>query len=282
MDTSGISFTALYTGQVWYQNGMSARFFTSTRGDLMYRALQPVNFLSKRLIGLDLQELLLQRHRIIDHRIDQLIREQGVAQILEIACGLSPRGYKFSRKHPSLHYVEADLPGMVRRKQALLLRHKGFGPHHKVVNCNILTSGEPDGLDHVMKEILDPALPTIIITEGLVNYFDLHTISGFWTRVATLGQRFPNAWYLTDLFPDVPAGLSRPLVKAAQKALGIATGAKVNLHFTDTASIEQGFYRCGFQQVTVHTPEQFADLLDLPHGTSYVRIVEAQAAHASR
>lgn len=282
MDTSGISFTALYTGQVWYQNGMSARFFTSNRGNLMYRALQPANFLGKRLIGLDLQEILLQRHRIIDHRIEHLIREEGVAQILEIACGLSPRGYKFSRKHPALHYVEADLPGMASRKQALLLQHKGFGPNHKVVNCNILTSGEPDGLDYVLKEVLDPALPTVIITEGLVNYFDLPTISGFWQRLAELGQVFPKAWYLTDLFPDVPAGPSRPLIKAAQKALGIATGAKVNLHFSNTASIEQGFSRCGFQQVTVHKPEQFADLLQLPLGASYVRVVEARVPHSSR
>ena len=42
MDTSGISFTALYTGQVWYQNGMSAQFFTSPRGNLMYHLMKPV------------------------------------------------------------------------------------------------------------------------------------------------------------------------------------------------------------------------------------------------
>lgn len=278
MDTSGISFTALYTGQVWYQNGMSARFFTSNQGSLMYRMMEPVNYLGKHLIGLDLQDLLLQRHLIIDHRIEQLIAQEGVAQILEIACGLSPRGYKLSRKYPALHYVEADLPGMAGRKQALLLNHKGFGPNHKVVNCNILTSGEPDGLDYVMHEVLDPTLPTIIITEGLINYFDLETISGFWTRLAQLGQVFPNAWYLTDLFPNLPGTPARLLVKVAQKALGIATGAKVNLHFGNTQSIEAGFSRCGFRQVTVHKPEHFHEILPLPatQHRSYVRVVEAQ------
>lgn len=278
MDTSGISFTALYTGQVWYQNGMSARFFTSNRGHLMYHALKPVNYLGKQVMGLDLQELLLQRHLIIDHRIEQLIREEGVAQILEIACGLSPRGYKFSRRYPDLHYVEADLPDMASRKQGLLLQHKGFGPHHKVVPCNILTSGEPDGLDYVLQEVLDPTLPTIIITEGLINYFDLDTISGFWKRLAHLGKQFPKAWYLTDLFPDVPGLPIRMLVRMSQKALGLATGAKVTLHFTDTASIEQGFSRCGFSAVTVHRPDQFQDILPftVTPRHRYVRVVEAR------
>ena len=278
MDTSGISFTALYTGHVWYQNGMSARFFTSNRGNLMYRAMQPVNFLGRKLIGLDLPELLLQRHLMIDHRIEQLIAHEGAAQILEIACGLSPRGYKFSRQHPDLHYVEADLPDMASRKQALLLSHKGFGPHHKVVTCNILTAGEPDGLDYVLNNVLDPSLPTIVITEGLINYFDLETISGFWKRLAQLGQVFPKLWYLTDLFPDLPGNPARPLVKIAQKGLGMATGAKVNLHFGNSESIRNGFSECGFSQVTVHKPEQFQDIpgFPTPHRRSYIRVVEAQ------
>lgn len=278
MDTSGISFTALYTGQVWYQNGMSAQFFTSPRGNLMYHLMKPVNFVGRHTLGLDLQDLLLQRHHIIDHRIEQLVKEEGVTQILEIACGLSPRGYKLSRKYPDLHYVEADLPDMANRKQALLLAHKGFGPNHKVVHCNILTSGAPDGLDYVMQQVLDPSRPTIIITEGLINYFDLPTISGFWKRLVQLGQTFPNAWYLTDLFPQHPDVPTRVLVGVAQRLLGVATQAKVNLHFSDQASIEQGFGRCGFRQVDVHQPEHFSHLLPLPatHSPSYVRVVEAR------
>lgn len=277
MDTSGISFTALYTGQVWYQNGLSARFFTSGRGNLMFRALKPFNALGKRLAGLDLEELLLQRHLMMDQRISQLIEQEGVTQILEIACGLSPRGYKFSRKYPGLHYVEADLPDMARRKQALLLEHKGFGPHHKVVTCNILTSGAPDGLDFVLENVLDPARPTIIITEGLINYFDLDTINGFWQRLVTLGQIFPSARYLTDLFPDMPASPILPLVKASQKVMSLMTGARVNLHFHNDAEITAGFSRCGFRSVTIHKPEQFEAILPpLQQQPSYVRVVEAQ------
>lgn len=277
MDTSGISFTALYTGHVWYKNGMSARFFTSPRGEVMYRALRPVNFVGDNLLGLSLHDMLLQRHLIIDHRIEQLVQKEGAAQVLEIACGLSPRGYKMSRKFPHLHYVEADLPGMALRKQSLLLKHKGFGPNHKVVTCNIFETGAPSGLDYVMQEVLDPNLPTIVVTEGLVNYFDLPTISGFWQQLARLGQAFPKLWYLTDLFPNLPASLYRPMVTMAQKVLGTATRAKVNLHYSNTQSISDGFRQCGFNTVHVHKPEHFYEQLPIPVSKrrSYIRVVEA-------
>lgn len=278
MDTSSISFTALYTGHVWYKHGMSARFFTSPRADLMYNAVRPINFVGEQLLGMSLGDMLLQRHRIMDHRIRQLIEQEGVTQILEIACGLSPRGYTFSRQYPHLHYVEADLPGMATRKQSLLLRHQGFGPNHKVVACNIFESGEPNGLDHVLANVLEPGRPTIIITEGLVNYFDLPTISGFWKKLAQLGQQFPAAWYITDLVPEVKEFHKRVLVSAAQKALGVMTQSRTNLHFRTDPDVERGFRQCGFQSVTVHRPEDFYDVLDIPRseGESYVRVVEAR------
>ena len=77
MDTSSISFTALYTGHVWYKHGMSARFFTSPRADLMYNAVRPINFVGEQLLGMSLSDMLLQRHRIMDHRVRQLIEQNS-------------------------------------------------------------------------------------------------------------------------------------------------------------------------------------------------------------
>ncbi|HVK98739.1 MAG TPA: class I SAM-dependent methyltransferase [Dongiaceae bacterium] len=278
MDTSSISFTALYTGHVWYKHGMSARFFTSHRGDLMYNAVKPINFVGEHLLGMNLSHMLLQRHRIIDHRISQLIEQEGITQILEIACGLSPRGYKFSRQYPGLHYVEADLPDMASRKQSLLLQHKGFGPHHKVVPCNIFENGAPHGLDYVMTQVLEPGRPTIVVTEGLVNYFDLKTISGFWRRLAELGQQFPAMFYVTDLIPEVAQPGKRVAVNVARNLMGRLTRSHATLHYRNDPAIERGFLDCGFKAVTVHQPEDFYDTLDIPRSPidSYVRVVEAK------
>lgn len=281
MDSAGISFTALFTGHVWYENGMSARFFTSPKARLLHSAAQPVEKAGRRLLGITVEDMLLQRHHIIDHRIDTLVKQEGVTQILEIACGYSPRGYKLSRKYPQLKYVEADPPHMALRKRTLLQQHRGFGPDHQVIGCDVFADGKPHGLDYIMKEVLDSSRPTLIITEGLVNYFRLEDISQVWKRIAHLGQAFPKAWYITDLVPK-PAQRWKPVMNAATSMLSMATRASVNLHFNGNAQIEQGLRQCGFSQVTVFRPEQFRDVLPIPLANtssptkSIVRVVECQ------
>ena len=285
MDSTGISFTALFTGHVWYENGMSTRFFTSPRARLLYKAAQPVERASQRLLGVTIHDILLQRHHIIDHRIDWLIKHEGVSQILEIACGYSPRGYKLSRKYPGLKYVEADLPHMAARKRALLQQHGGFGPDHQVVGCDVFDTGKPHGLDYVMNNVLDPSRPTLIITEGLVNYFRLSDISQVWRRLAQLGRTIPKAWYITDLVPKLKQPWA-PLINAGTGMLALATRAHVNLHFRGSAQIEQGLRDCGFSKVVVFKPEQFQDILPIPlprtaavagkRANSIVRVVECQ------
>jgi O-methyltransferase involved in polyketide biosynthesis len=43
----------------------------------------------------------------------------------------------------------------------------------------------------------------VIITEGLVNYFELGTISAVWQRLAHLLNGYPLGVYLTDVYPEV-------------------------------------------------------------------------------
>src|SRR5690606_24628369 len=97
-DTSSISLTAHYTGHVWYRNGLSADAFSTTQGALYYGLLAPFEALGNRLVGTNVRESLLQRHFLIDHLIEEAITREGITQVLEIACGLSPRGWRFTNR----------------------------------------------------------------------------------------------------------------------------------------------------------------------------------------
>jgi len=57
---------------------------------------------------------LKQRHRMIDQHLTQLIEQHPDLQVLEIASGLSPRGWNFRQKYPNIDYRELDLPGMAK------------------------------------------------------------------------------------------------------------------------------------------------------------------------
>lgn len=277
MDSSSISFTALYTGHVWYANDMSEAFFTTPTSRALYWALQPVEYLARKMVGVNIAETLLQRHQIIDYRLEHLIRDNGVTQVLEIACGLSPRGLQFTRKFPGIRYIEADLPGMVARKRELLQKNSSLTEQHQVLECNFFEKDTPAALETLLRENFDTTQPLVIITEGLVNYFDLPTISSVWGKIARLTRNFPAAWYLTDLYPSVH-GRAATLVNIGTVLLGQIARADVNLHFDSDDAIEEGFKACGFSDVIAHQPEQFYDKLPIPHSLhhSHVRVVEAK------
>ena len=275
-DTSRISISAHYTGYIWYKHGLSAPGFATSMGRIANAALSPINAFLKRVAGANIDTFLLQRHSVIDHQVETLIRDCGVEQVLELACGLSPRGYRLKQKYPQLHYIEGDLPGMAARKRALL-QSIGALPQHQVEPCNIL---ETDGEQSIqaLLEKLDPAKKTVIVTEGLVNYFDLHTIKGVWSQMAGGLKQFPAGYYVTDLYPDFVEHPSYKYVQFAQKLVGFFTRGQWPLHYRSDQAIEAGFKEDGFSAVTVNDPADFyGQLENLPRAKTQtlVRIIKA-------
>src|SRR4051794_40074075 len=116
-----ISPTAHYTGYVWYAHGHSHEAFATRTGRMLYRVLRGPNVAAHALRRGTLEGMLLARHRLIDLRLAQAIDAGEVSQIVEVAAGLSPRGWRFRTQFgDAITYVEADLPGMLQHKRRIL------------------------------------------------------------------------------------------------------------------------------------------------------------------
>ena len=276
-DTSRISISAHYTGYVWYKNGLSDSRFVTPVGVAANMLFTPANALLKRMTGAHIDTFLLQRHRMIDHLLRHLIEKEGVEQIVEIACGLSPRGFRITEKYPHVSYLETDLPDMAARK-ALLLNKLSRPGRHGIRSCNILDAQGPDSIQSVLSE-LNPNKKTVVISEGLVNYFSLPVIREVWSRLAKSLKSFPDAYYLTDLYPNLTEHPSYRYVKVAQKMVGVLTRGEWPLHYNNDQEIKEGFLQDGFNKVTVYNPSAFTEQLNLPENTreSLVRVVCAKA-----
>jgi O-methyltransferase involved in polyketide biosynthesis len=281
-DSSSISFTAFYTGEVWRRHGLSVPFLSSPQGRLLYTAGRPMELLTEALLGGSNETMLLQRHRIIDHLLEKAVLEDGVTQIVEIACGLSPRGTLTARRFADrdVHYVEADLPGMAARKRQMLEQAGELDNRHRVMDLDILELGSADSLEAVFVQQLDRQRKTLVITEGLVNYFDFPTINGFWTRLAAALKTFPAGIYVTDLYPNFQWHRSVRMAQAFKAALAMATRSRVTLHFGNETAIVEGFKDAGFDDVRVHLPESYYGVLDIPvqRTPSLVRVIESRVA----
>lgn len=275
--SDAISPTAHYTGYVWYRNGLSHPGLVTPQGRLLYQVLRPFNSGSRRLGGPSLEGFLLARHRAIDGLLDQAIRAGRVGQVIEIAAGLSPRGWDFSRRYGGhLRYVEADLPDMARRKRERLHAAGLQMPRHSVVPLDALADEGALSLA-ALAQTLDPAQGLAIVTEGLLNYFDTPAVLGMWRRFAAVLQRFPAGVYYSDLHL---AGDNRGApVRAFGSLLGQFVRGRVHLHFGSAAEAEEALKRCGFRTARVVSPPPQADrggIVDA-RGARLVRVVDATA-----
>ena len=277
-DTSSISFTALYTGHVWYANGLSADAFHTRRGSLFYHALAPFEYVGGKLAGGNIRTFLLQRHHLIDALLRDAIERDGVEQVLEIACGLSPRGYRMRQRYPQLRYVEADLPDMAARKHRLLSSQHCLSDHHRVVPLNIFSAEGVDAMETVASKCFDRSKPLLVITEGLVNYFSLDTITPFWQRLHTLLAGFRGGTYLTDNYPLLHDHPIHRTMKLLGGMLGTVSRSEVSFHFGSDEEAESHFLRLGFHSARVHNPAMYYDQLPIPksRGMPFVRVIEAR------
>lgn len=277
-ESAGISFTAHYTGEVWQRHGLSVPFLATRQGRRLYLAARPLELAAEAMFGANNEILLLQRHNIIDDVLRRLVREEGVSQVVEIACGLSPRGTRMAREFADqgLVYVEADLPAMAARKRHLLEKAGELSERHRVISCNILERDTADALEVVFQRELDPTRKTLVITEGLINYFDYATIHGFWTRLAACLKTFPAGAYVSDLYPNFHWHRFIRMAEAFKTGLAFATKSSVTLHFDSEAAVHEGFRQAGFAQTRVHLPESYYGVLDIPvqRVPSIVRVME--------
>jgi O-methyltransferase involved in polyketide biosynthesis len=276
-ESSGaVSPTAHYTGETWVRNGLSHPELATWQGRALHRAVVLPNVASRTLGGPTLEGLLVARHRIIDSTLDDLI-QGGVSQVVEAACGMSPRGWRFSERYGErLTYVEADLPAMARRKRDALARMGSLSERHRVAELDVLREGGPDSLESLVEEF-DPAHALVIVTEGLLTYFDDETVDGLWARLARVLGRFSKGVYLADLrFARLEPGIAE---RAFDVILGAFVRGKVHAYRGDEAAAAAALRSAGFKEARLHRGDEHpaaAGLRDDP-GASFVGIIEATA-----
>jgi O-methyltransferase involved in polyketide biosynthesis len=278
-DTSRISPTAHYTGYVWCRHGLSPSELGTATGRAMFYALKgPVWAASLAMGGMTLETMLLQRHRIIDHLIDEAITDGRIGQIVEVAAGLSGRGYRMATRHrdSGLIYLEGDLPGMVARKRRRLARLSDRSPHHHVVELNALADSGPVSLAQIASERLDPDRGTAIITEGLLSYFPEQDVKGMWRRFARLlAGGSQGGMYLSDIHLDDDSLAPLP-IRIFRKGLGIFARGGVHIHYQSEALLRRSLADAGFAGSRLHRPGEHRQKLDLPgRGRDVIGIAQA-------
>ena len=268
-----ISPTAHYTGEVWRRAGLSHPWLSTREGRIMVDALHPLMVASGTLGGPSLETYLLARHRAIDALLSEAIDRHGITQVVEVAAGMSARGWRFANRYGAeLTYVEADLPAMAARKRAALGRIGSLSQAHRVTDLDALRASGPGSLAGLAGE-LDPGAGTAIVTEGLLGYLPTDSVLELWARFAELLGRFEAGRYISDLHLG---SVQTPAVRFFRHLLGAFVRGRIYLHFDAAAEAEAALRDAGFASATVR---RAASIVELPGNQqrSTAHILEASS-----
>lgn len=248
-----ISFTAHYTGYIWYSMGISHPVFATRKGKFLARLVHPLESWAEKNVGGSMRSTLKQRHAMIDQHLDQLIAQHPNLQVLEIACGLSPRGWNFRSKHPEIDYRELDLPDMAKMKTQALQQIDQQSP--EVLTADIFTH-DFGRIFHAF----DPARPLVIISEGLINYFDKTLLNKLLQGITEYGAAFKELHYLSDIYPEPVKNRLAQFIWASSKLLKVMSRSAFTFHFQTPAELQTFFFNTGFNEVDVVQPALYFPL----------------------
>jgi O-methyltransferase involved in polyketide biosynthesis len=266
-----VSPTAHYTGYVWARNGLSPPEFQTVEGRFLFESLRPLMTVNSVLGRGSLEQYLLARHRAIDLLLERAIVEHGVTQVLELAAGLSARGWRFTGRYPEIRYIEGDLPDMVARKRRSLQQVDGRSAAHEVVELDVVRESGPDSLASVAAE-LEPERGLAIITEGLLGYLPTEQVEGIWRRCAQTLGGFTYGHYISDVHLS---SLQTIEVRAFRALLSAFVRGRVHLHFRDPAEVVDALTAAGFARAEVRPAFAIAGMTAQP-GTRLAYILAAE------
>ena len=245
-----ISFTAHYTGYIWFQMGISHPALATTKGKLFATLANPVETLAEKYVGGSMRTTLKTRHTLLDEHLTQLIERYPNLQVLEIAAGLSPRGWWFRQQFPHIDYRELDLPAMAATKQMAL---EQIDPHSPpVLSADLFTEDFQKAF-----AVFDSERPLVIISEGLINYFDKSLLAQLLKSIVQYGQVFTSLHYLTDLYPEPITNKLAKVIWSSSKLLKFMSRSAFSFHFISPKEVRDFFHLAGFDHVEVIQPQHY-------------------------
>ncbi|RSE30925.1 class I SAM-dependent methyltransferase [Acinetobacter junii] len=258
-----ISFTAHYTGYIWYQMGISHPVFATAKGKTLAALVHPIESWAEKYVGGSMRTTLKQRHTMLDQHLEDLIQKHPDLQVLEIACGLSPRGWWFRQHHPSIRYRELDLPDMAATKQAALQQIET--DTDDVLSVDLFTEAFASAFT-----VFDPHRPLVVISEGLINYFEKPLLQQLIQAIANYGRDFKQLHYLTDLYPEPTQNKLATIIWNSSRLLKWMSRSAFSFHFKTPKEVEHFFHEAGFHQVIVQQPKQFFENVRLENSEQHL------------
>lgn len=246
---AGISFTAHYTGEMWQKMGISHPALSTRLGRRLHWLLAPIEWLAQRLAGVSIGETLKMRQALLDQEVVSWINKHPTTYVVELAAGLSARGWRLLNQFDQISYLEVDLPDMSALKQLRAANLPGRVP--EFFAADIFTSELAVKIDS-----LDRSRPVLFVTEGLINYFTLDQTAKLAQLLNNTAQQHSSSTWLTEIYPCNNKPWVNQLTQWSFTILRVLTKSAFETHFTKPAEAVSFFEESADCHVQVIQPSQ--------------------------
>lgn len=191
-------------------------------------------------------------HEIRYKSINEYIRKSGCKNIVDIACGYSPRGILFARE--GFNYIGLDLP-VVASELAPVVESLNI---EKLRYCG----GDATNYQSLMDAISDIEGSVCIVVEGITMYLNTKDVETLYNNVSKILRSRPGSVFITTdpgfgyMFSGVinammPPEMFMPTVGMLFEMYNWASDGGIT-HQTERRTLEsevQRFFECGLKAV---------------------------------
>jgi len=178
-----------------------ARLLAGTRGEELVRDMKVADFAWPMIV----------RTAVMDEIILRSIASEGIDVVLNLAAGLDTRPYRLPLA-PSLRWIEADLPGILSEKEAILAREKPACRLERVAAD--LT--DPAARRRLFREAASGGRAVLTVTEGLLAYLTPDQVSALSADLHA--EEAMRLWLIDLASPRLKKLLDRRVGKHVQAA----------------------------------------------------------------
>jgi hypothetical protein len=192
----GVGITAHFTAAVWAELGVpNATLFSTGKGRVMSKVVQ----WGGATLGLFGKYNTVNLFLKVRHLgINALLEQKKPLQVIELAAGLSPRGYSWVQNHNGT-YIEVDQAAVIEAKSAILAKQPGASAGKlELVVADLVHDDYARAL--AQEPALNSQIPTLIIVEGLTGYLGAMAMQSLLQKIHRLASRFKHCTVLIDFY----------------------------------------------------------------------------------
>lgn len=176
--------------------------------------------------------------------VDNLVAASGLAQVIELASGIAPRGMNTAMARPEISYVELDLSGVMGEKEAIFSRLQMPRP----ANLH-LVAGDALSSEDVANAASEftPNKPVAVVNEGLMRYLTFPEKTVLARNVHSLLEAYGGVWITPDVSLRSALAREDEAAKGHTDSLKRTTGIDVSQNvFEDVEQAQRFFEDLGF------------------------------------